>query len=211
MGEDLGVAARHWDARYAERDRVWSGEPNVMLVRQVAALPAGTALDLGCGEGADAIWLAGRGWRVTAVDVSGVALERAAARAAEAGVAGLVDWQRRDLGVSFPRGVFDLVSAHFLHSHAELPRERILRWGAAAVAPGGVLLVAGHAGPAPWEADAHPGLTLPTPREVLEALDLPPGGWEVEVCEEYERVQDTPDGRPVARTDNVLKVRRLPG
>ncbi|MEU9888799.1 class I SAM-dependent methyltransferase [Sphaerisporangium sp. NPDC051011] len=211
MGEDLADAARHWDARYAERDRVWSGDPNVMLVREMAGLPAGRALDLGCGEGADAVWLAGRGWRVTAVDVSEVALERAAARAVEAGVGGLVEWQRRDLGVSFPPGVFDLVSAHFLHSYAELPRERILRWGAAAVAPGGVLLVVGHAGPPPWEAEARPGVSLPTPGEVLAGLDLSPGGWEVEVCEEYERVQLGPDGRPGTRVDNVLRVRRLPG
>lgn len=65
-----------WDARYSEHDRVWSGEPNAVLVEEAAGLEPGTALDLGCGEGADAVWLARRGWRVTAVDVSGVALER---------------------------------------------------------------------------------------------------------------------------------------
>ncbi|GAA3133475.1 class I SAM-dependent methyltransferase [Planomonospora alba] len=205
-------AEEFWDARYGGSERVWSGDPNVALVREVSDLAPGRALDLGCGEGADAIWLALRGWRVTAVDVSGVALERAARQAAEAGVAGRVDWQRHDLGVSFPEGEFDLVSAHFLHSPEEgMPREKILRAAASAVAPGGVLLIAGHAGPPPWDPDGYPGVRLPTAREVLEDLELPQGRWEVLRCEEYERMQTAPDGRVVTRTDNVLKVRRLGG
>ncbi|WP_231619230.1 FAD-dependent oxidoreductase, partial [Nonomuraea sp. SBT364] len=151
-----------WDARYAESDQIWSGNPNDILVREISDVPPGTALDLGCGEGADAIWLAGRGWRVTAADISGVVLRRAAHRAAEAGVADRVDWQRHDLGTSFPAGVYDLVSAHFLHSYAELPRERILRRAAEAVAPGGLLLIVGHAGFPSWDEDGHPGGQFPT-------------------------------------------------
>ena len=195
-----------WDDRYRESERIWSGNPNTALVREVEDMAPGRALDLGCGEGADAIWLARRGWRVTAVDISGVALERAARNAAE--VADRIDWQRHDLGTSFPAGSFDLVSAQFLHSSGDLPRERILRTAAGAVAPGGVLLVVGHAGFPPWEEHPHPELHLPTPQDVLDDLDLPDEEWEVLVCEEHERIQNDPNGRPVTRTDNTLKIRR---
>ncbi|MDN3353034.1 class I SAM-dependent methyltransferase [Actinomadura sp. DC4] len=198
-----------WDARYRESDRVWSGRPNDALVREVAALTPGSALDLGCGEGGDAIWLAGKGWRVTAVDISAVALERAARHAATEGVAGRIDWQRHDLATSFPAGEYDLVSAHFLHSPGELPREEILRTAADAVARGGVLLIVGHAGLPPWEEHAHGDVHLPTPQEVLEDLALPEGEWEVQVAEEHERTQTAPDGQTVTRTDNTLRLRRL--
>ncbi|GAA2368236.1 NAD(P)/FAD-dependent oxidoreductase [Nonomuraea africana] len=198
-----------WDGRYAESNQIWSGKPNAALVREVSDLAPGTALDLGCGEGGDAVWLAERGWRVTATDISRVALDRAAAHAAQAGVADRIDWQRHDLGVSFPDGAFDLVSAHFLHSPVDLPREKILRTAAAAVAPGGVLLVVGHVGFPSWEPGPHPDVHFPTPQEVLESLELQDGQWEVQRCEEYEREQPTPDGRPCTRTDNILRVRRM--
>lgn len=208
MSDETVTDEQLWDARYSESERIWSGNPNAVLVREVTGLQPGRALDLGCGEGADAIWLAQQGWRVTAVDISRVALGRAAGHAAEAGVADRVDWQWHDLGASFPDGAFDLVSACFLHSHGDLPREKILRTAASATAPGGTLLIVGHAGPPPWEHDHH-GVHLPTPQEVLESLDLPDGRWEVQRCEEHERTQTAPDGRPVIRTDNVLRVRRL--
>ncbi|MFF5246408.1 FAD-dependent oxidoreductase [Streptosporangium sp. NPDC000095] len=209
--EDAVPEEEFWDLRYRESDRIWSGNPNVVLVREITGVEPGSALDLGCGEGADAIWLARRGWRVTATDISGVALERAARHAASADVTGLVDWQRHDLGVSFPQGVFDLVSAHFLHSPGDMPREKILRTAASAVAPGGTLLIVGHAGFPAWEHNPHPDVHLPTPQEVLESLELPEGEWEVLLCEEHERIQNDPEGQPTTRTDNVLKVRRLKG
>lgn len=209
IDSDAG-GAEFWDARYSESERIWSGSPNTALVREVAGLRPGTALDLGCGEGADTIWLAQRGWRVTATDISAVALERAARHAEEAGVADAVAWRRLDLAVSFPDGEFDLVSAHYLHSPGDLPREEILRRAASAVAPGGVLLIVGHAGLPPWEHTTHDGVPLPTPQEVLDSLDLPTGEWEVQRCEEFERTQNDPEGRPATRTDNVLRVRRLP-
>ncbi|MFI2778950.1 SAM-dependent methyltransferase [Streptomyces sp. ALB3] len=200
--------AEMWDDRYRESDRIWSGDPNVALVREVAGLTPGRVLDLGCGEGADAVWLAGQGWTVTATDISRVALERAAVHAAEAGVADRVDWQWHDLGASFPEGEYDLVSAQFLHSMGDLPREKILRRAAAAVAPGGVLLIVGHAGFPSWEHD-HPDMELPTTDQVLASLELPEGEWEVLLSEEHERIQNDPDGNPTTRTDNALKVRRL--
>ncbi|MEU1127264.1 class I SAM-dependent methyltransferase [Streptomyces sp. NPDC005899] len=201
--------AEMWDDRYRESTRIWSGEPNTVLVREVEGLEPGRALDLGCGEGGDAVWLARSGWRVTATDISRVALERAASHAAEAGAADRIDWQWHDLGASFPKGEYDLVSAAFLHSMGDLPRERILRRAASAVAPGGVLLVVGHAGFPTWERNPHPEVHLPTVHEVLASLELPEGEWEVLRGEEYERIQNDPEGNPTTRTDNVLKVRRL--
>ncbi|NLU72943.1 class I SAM-dependent methyltransferase [Streptomyces sp. HNM0575] len=234
VGRDLT-----WDEWYAERDRIWSGRPNDVLVRETEGLRPGRALDLGCGEGADAVWLAGQGWRVTAADISCVALDRAAEHAVEAGVVDRIDWQRHDLGVSFPEGAFDLVSAQFLHSYGDLPREEILRRAADAVAPGGTLLIEGHSGPAPWDDDqghgqgqdgddrhgqngdhghghghsnghasGHDELHLPSPDEVVAALRLPEGEWEVLLSEEHRRTQTGPDGTPAIRTDNTVKLRR---
>ncbi|GGZ74401.1 class I SAM-dependent methyltransferase [Streptomyces subrutilus] len=202
--------AEYWDERYRESDRIWSGRPNEILVREVAGLTPGSALDLGCGEGADAVWLARGGWTVTGSDVSEVALGRAAEHAAEAGVAERVVLRRHDFAESFPEGEFDLVSACFLHSYGEFPREAVLRSAAAAVAPGGTLLVVGHAGWPSWvEEPPHPGVEFPTAEEVLARLELAEGAWEVLLVEEHVKVQDQPDGRPGTRPDNVVKVRRL--
>jgi SAM-dependent methyltransferase len=135
-----------WDALYDARPAVWSGNPNRHLVVEVDALSPGMALDVGAGEGADAIWLAGRGWRVTAVDISRVALARAAADAARAGadIAGRIDWVHRDLmDWEPPKGHFDLVSAHFFHL-APGPRRVLFGRLASAVTAGGTLLVVGH-------------------------------------------------------------------
>ncbi|SDK63312.1 Thioredoxin reductase [Nonomuraea maritima] len=211
--EDPVSEAEAWDARYRESGWIWSGRPNPMLVREVADLPPGRALDLGSGEGGDAMWLAGRGWRVTAADISNVALERAAARAAEAGLADRVDWQQHDLGASFPEGAYDLVSAFFLHSWGDMPREKILRNAAAAVAPGGVLLIVGHVAGRPEEhghGHGHPATLLPTPHEVLASLDLPMNEWDVLRCEEYERTPETANGDLGHRKDNILELRRHP-
>ncbi|MDI5942806.1 methyltransferase domain-containing protein, partial [Micromonospora sp. DH15] len=132
-----------WEERYRARPAVWSGRPNPQLVAEATGLPAGRALDVGCGEGADAGWLAGRGWRVTAVDISATALERAAAHAAAAGpeVADRIEWLHADLRVTPPaEGAYDLVSAQFMHLPGAARRELVARL-AAAVAPGGTLLI----------------------------------------------------------------------
>jgi thioredoxin reductase/SAM-dependent methyltransferase len=202
------VAEDHWNTRYRESERIWSGDPNPTLPREVAGLPPGRALDLGCGEGGDAIWLARQGWHVTAVDISGIALERAFRQADAAGVSDRIDWQRHDLGLSFPEGSYDLVSTHFLHSFVDMPRERILRTAADAVAPGGTLLVVGHTD-VPGLKERHPDAHLPASQEVLAGLDLEEGRWEVEVCETHERAR-TVDGEQVTYTDNTVKARRLP-
>ena len=96
------VSEDFWNSFYAEHDQIWSGRPNVVLVDEVSDLPSGRALDLGCGEGADAIWLAQQGWTVTAADISSVALGRAAQHAKDAGVDGRIDWQQHDNRTAYP-------------------------------------------------------------------------------------------------------------
>ncbi|MGM1058659.1 SAM-dependent methyltransferase [Saccharothrix sp. Mg75] len=207
-------AEQNWDDLYRvraqERGRVWSGKPNELLVREVAHLDPGTALDLGCGEGGDALWLAAQGWRVTAVDVSGVALARAEAAAVEAGVADRVEWRRHDLSRTFPEGEFDLVSAQFLHSEwaAEGERDSILARAAEAVAPGGVLLVVGHAGWPSFVTEPPIDHRFATNAEVLAHLDLG-DDWVVEVDESVEQ-EVTHGDRHGTRADHVLRVRRRP-
>ncbi|MEV6912052.1 class I SAM-dependent methyltransferase [Amycolatopsis sp. NPDC051071] len=199
-----------WEDFYRDKDQVWSGKANPLLVREVASLTPGTALDLGCGEGGDAIWLAQQGWRVTAVDISDTALKRAARHAAEAGVDGIV-WERHDLTASLPEGRFDLVSAQFFHSPVEEngARDKALRRAAEAVAPGGTLVVAGHAGWPTWlDEPPHEHIHFPTPAEVLEALALPEDEWTVELQDLVTRDFPGPEGQEGTRSDNVLRVRR---
>ena len=201
-------AERFWEGRYRGHERLWSGRANAVLVDVAGSLPAGTALDLGCGEGGDAIWLAGLGWRVTAVDVSATALERASTHAATAGVECLIDFQQHDLAHTFPVGAFDLVSAQYLQSPVEFPRERVLQAAAQAVAPGGLLLVVTHASVAPWSW-ADPNTRFSTPEESLAALELGPEQWRTERLGAPERQAIGPNGQSAVVTDNVIALRRL--
>lgn len=156
-----------WDERYGGADRVWSGRPNAVLVTEASGLPPRRALDLGCGEGGDAIWLAERGWQVTAVDFSEAGLERAAAHAAERGVADRVEWRHADLRTWAPEGEeWDLVTSHFLHLLGD-GMVGATRQMAAAVAPGGTLLVVGH-----HPDDEHTGLRWSLPGVLFTADDL---------------------------------------
>ena len=134
--------ASAWDERYRATDLVWGAEPNRVFAATVAGLPTGRALDLACGEGRNAIWLAEQGWRVTAVDFSQVALERARGLAARRGVA--IDVRSEDVRAwAPPRGAFDLVALLYLHLPSAELRHVHVR-AAAAVAPGGTLIVLGH-------------------------------------------------------------------
>jgi SAM-dependent methyltransferase len=208
-GPDDRDAATFWEEHYGQREQVWSGRANPVLVDVAATLPPGTVLDVGCGEGGDAVWLALRGWRVTAVDLSRTALERAASAAAAAGVGDRVTVEQHDLSASFPSGTFDLVSAQYLHSPVAFPREHVLRSAAAAVAAGGLLLVVGHAGVPSWAPEPHPDVEFPTPEEVLASLDLSEGQWAVERLGSPEREVTGPDGHVDRIADSVVAVRRL--
>ncbi|HLR98820.1 MAG TPA: class I SAM-dependent methyltransferase, partial [Mycolicibacillus parakoreensis] len=115
-----------WEQFYGEKDRTWSGRVNPRLVEEAGELTPGRALDLGCGEGADAVWLAERGWQVVAVDISATALQRARDLADDRNVGSRIRLERHDFAESFPDGSFDLVSAQFLHSPVELDRTAIL-------------------------------------------------------------------------------------
>jgi SAM-dependent methyltransferase len=200
--------AEHWDARYASSERVWSGAPNHRLVAEVGSLAPGRALEVGCGEGADALWLAARGWRVTAVDVSAVALERAAARAAEQGdgVAARIAWERADARTWSPRAdAYDLVTAHFLHPPPE-ERPRVVRRLAAAVAPGGLLLYVGHDPSDPLFGRHRHRDLLVDAGEVAGLLDG--DAWDVEVAGTLPRPGTGPDGGATTLHDAVVRARR---
>ncbi|MGW8063871.1 SAM-dependent methyltransferase [Streptomyces ziwulingensis] len=200
--------AEFWEARYRDTDRVWSGRPNELLVREASGLAPGTALDLGCGEGADALWLASRGWRVTGVDISATALERAAAQAADAGVGDRVAWERHELGRTFPEGTFDLVSAQFLQSPVALDRQTVLRGAARAVTDGGTLLIVLHAGWPTWQTEPPFDAVFPTLDGILAELALPEGEWTVETKETVRRPSTSPEGVEGRREDNVWRLRR---
>lgn len=207
---DPSPSERFWEGHYQDHERAWSGNANAVLVDYASSLTPGTALDLGCAEGADAIWLAGLGWRVTAVDVSATALGRAAAQADAAGVADRIEFQRRDLGDTFPEGAFDLVSAQYLQSPVDLPRDQVLRRAAAAVAPGGLLLTVMHASVAPWSWNQDPHTRFPTPEEALAALELTDDRWQTIFVGAPERQATGPNGETATVRDTVIVIRRAP-
>ena len=204
----MSEAQQHWDEHYGERARVWSGRVNVRLAEVAESLRPGRALDLGCGEGADALWLAERGWQVVAVDISGIALQRAAEDARVRDLLGSIDFQQHDLSDSFPVGRFDLVSAQFLHSTVRLDRIRALRMAADAVDPGGLLVIVDHGAAPPWASKLDHHHEFPSAEEVVESLDLPDAEWQRVRVEAVEREAVGPEGQIATVTDNVIVLRR---
>ena len=204
-------AKEHWEQHYSERDRVWSGRVNVRLAEVVSTLQPGRALDLGCGEGADACWLAERGWTVVAADISDTALQRAAAAAEARGLGDRIEVAQHDLSGSFPDGTFDLLSAQFLHSMIPFDRPRVLRHAAGAVRAGGLLLIVDHAGPPPWASKLDHHHDFPSAEEVVGSLDLDDGDWERVRVEAVERQATGPDGETAVWVDNVIVLRRRDG
>jgi SAM-dependent methyltransferase len=201
--------AEFWDERYASADSIWSGNPNPQLVELVGTRTSGRALDVGCGEGADASWLASRGFEVTGVDVSVVALERAAerAQAADPESAARITWQPVDVLSWDPAPEqYDLVSAQFIHL-PRADREALHRRLADAVRPGGQLIIVGHH---PDDHDTALGRPhfphlLFTGEEVAAGLD--PHEWQIDVGRPAREVT-APDGQPVTIHDAVLNAIR---
>lgn len=201
-------AKQQWEQHYSERDQVWSGRVNVRLAEIARPLTPGTVLDLGCGEGGDAVWFADNGWQVVAVDISDTALQRAAAAARARGVADRIEFAQHDLSDTFPDGEFDLVSAQFLHSMLPLDRPRILRDAAAAVRPGGRLVIVDHATPPPRMQKADHHHDFPSAKEVVAGLQLSADEWEQERIDAVERQASAPDGTTFDWVDNVIVLRR---
>jgi len=206
--ESDGTAQEYWEQHYGERERIWSGRVNVQLAAVAAGLTPGRALDLGCGEGGDAVWLAEQGWQVVAVDVSETALARAAKEAEARGVLDGIDFQHHDLSDSFPDGAFDLASAQFLHSTVRLERPQILRNAARAVARGGLLVIVDHAAAPPWSKKIPHDHPFPSAEEVLAELDLAASEWDRVCVDVVERDGAGPDGEPFTWRDNLMVLQR---
>ncbi|CAN5365169.1 class I SAM-dependent methyltransferase [soil metagenome] len=201
----------YWEDRYSAPGLAWSGNPNPVLVTETSSLAPGRALDIGSGEGGDAFWLASRGWSVTGVDIAVNALNKARTRAeaADPAAAASIDWQQHDLTEwSPPRASFDLVSAQFMHL-PEPERSRLFRSLAAAVAPGGTLLIVGHdiAGMDVGEHQGHMVALMFTAQDVVAAIDGE--GLTVEIAESRGRQGMAPDVTATQVRDIVVRAKAV--
>jgi SAM-dependent methyltransferase len=199
---------RHWEHGGGPR-AVAPQAANPYLIREASDLVPGTALDAGCGEGAEAIWLASRGWHVIAADIAAEALARAASRAAETLAPGLVRWVEADLTAWAPGTQFDLVTTSY--AHPAMPQlafyQRIAEW----VAPGGTLLIVGHLhGGDPAGHEHHPPAKASvTAADITAVLDA--ATWEIVTTEEHSRTldgHDGHDGRAIQLRDAVVRAIR---
>ena len=200
--------AENWDRRYGEKPALWSGHVNAAVEEEAGALTPGRALDVASGEGGDALWLAEHGWLVDAVDVSQVALDRAAAQAEARGLQDRVSWQQRDvLAWSPPGSIYDLVSVTFLHFPAEL-RRRVYAALAEAVCPGGSFLVVAHH-PSDLETSVRrppePELFF-TPDDLVADLG---DGWTVATASTRPKTALDADDVEVTVHDTVLRAVRV--
>ena len=195
-----------WNVRYSSRELVWGAEPNRFVAEELeSAPPRGRALDLACGEGRNAIWLATRGWAVTAVDFSTVAIERARRLVAQRGVE--VDWACADLATfAVDEGAFELVLIAYLQL-PEQGRRQVLARAASALAPGGDLYMVGHARhplnrglPGPKD----PGVLWDPEEVAAEILEL---GLRVDRRQYVRRPIETSDGERVA-VDTEIRAHR---
>lgn len=193
-----------WDERYRGSDLVWGAGPNRFLVEQVADLTPGTALDVACGEGRNAIWLAEQGWLMVGVDFSSVGLDKARRLAGERGVT--VDWVQGDLTTWEPPDLCDLVVVMYLHLPAHV-RHHVFARMAGSVAPGGAMLVVGHDLSNLTEGHGGPQnpLVLYGPDDVVGDVD---GILAIERAERVHRSVSTPEGEATA-IDVLVRARRF--
>lgn len=206
----MNNAEQYWDDLYLNNRASWLGRANATLIKYAQKIDTSTeprALDLGCSTGGDAVWLAKHGWNVVAVDVSGVALERAKALAKKNNVQERIAFERHDLSESLPSGEFELVSAYFLHSPVELTREQILKKAASVVAPNGILLIVDHASKPPWSKRRHSKVFV-TAEETYKNIGLDETEWQVITLGTFNREATGPDGQRAIVKDNVIHLKR---
>lgn len=201
-------AHEFWEELYKNASADTKGRPSAMLERYVAKRTPGVALDLGCAKGDDAVWLAKRGWHVTAVDISPTALDHARANAERNGVADCIDFQVHDLSKSFPDLACDLVTAMFLHTPLEFPRAQVLQRAAKALRPGGLLLIVGHGSVAPWQWEVR-SKPLPAAKDSLAELDLPASDWVKLFVGIVDREGTGPEGQKASVSDTIIALERL--
>jgi SAM-dependent methyltransferase len=202
----------YWEAHWQEADGRGSGQeidPNPYLARETSSLVPGTALDAGCGEGAEAIFLAAAGWQVTAADISAEVLSRASERATTRGAPPeRVQWVEADLSCWEPGSRFDLVTTHY--AHPAMPQlafyERISAW----VAPGGTLLIVGHLHTPESAGRGHgpPEEASVTAASITGRLDA--AQWDVVTADEHTRTRTNRAGHPVQLHDVVVRATRRP-
>ncbi|QQA41260.1 class I SAM-dependent methyltransferase [Pelagovum pacificum] len=199
-----------WETRYSTGSRETSGNPSAVLADLAADRKPGRALELGCGKGDDTVWLAKRGWQVTAVDLSHAALDIVSANAIAAGVGDRVRTERHDLSESFPEGQFDLVLAMFLETPFEdFPRQAVVRRAAQAVTPGGMLLLVTHGSAPPWRnGPKGPQHNFPSLETRVAELAADPADWtEIRVAD-VGRTMTGPEGEVAEVLDRVIALER---
>lgn len=200
--------AAAWDERYAGRELVWSTGPNRFLEERADGLPPGRALDLAAGEGRNSVWLATRGWHVTAVDFSQVGLDKGRELARRAGVEDAIEWIRADVtSWGPPAAAADLVVVLYLQLPAA-GRRAAHRLAAGAVAPDGRLLVVAHdlANLTAGTGGPQDAEVLPTAEGIVD--DLAGTGLEIVTAERVERPVEVDGGPPVAALDCLVEARR---
>ena len=198
--------AAYWEQRYSSSERVWSGRVNATMAAVVGELTPGSAIDLGCGEGGDVLWLAEQGWQAQGLDISATAVGRAREEAATRGLESAT-FTATDLSTWRPEPEsVDLVTASFFQSNVALDGVAIPRAAASAVRSGGRLVVVSHAqGP---DGSTHRGTAVASAREEAASLDLPTEQWTIEVAEERSRPTSGHDGQHSELLDAVLVMRR---
>lgn len=196
-----------WNDLYENKSAKSTGKPSAVLEKFVMNRASGDALELGCGRGDDAVWLAKKGWQVTAIDISETALVSACGNAKRNNVAGNITFAARDLMTDFPGGNYDLVTAQFLESPVIFARNSVLNIAARRVRTGGMLLITSHGSGPSWSF-APKDTVYPTPEEALANLNLDLDHWDRVFVDNLERDAKGPNGEEGRVIDTVIALER---